>query len=164
MRDKKEREREEIRGKMKYLGGELKCQVAMKTQLFRLLIYSITEPVFQPAGKRRRINAPLLRAIALALRKFAANSTPASPVYENEWKLHCKIKHGFWIMKLLSMKHATADFSTKWKRTRKWRNIIFKYIRYARWLACALEILICVISNSNLRQTHWKKSCLSQMR
>lgn len=131
-------------------------------RLFRLLIYSITEPVFQAAGERRwRINAPLLRAIALALRKFAANSTPASPVYENEWKLHCKIKHGFWIMKLLPVKHVTTRTSQQRENTQKWRNIIFKYIKYARWLACALEILICVISYSNLRQTYWKNSCLS---
>lgn len=48
------------------------------------LFIPLQKPVFQRAGERRRINAPLLRAIALALRKFAAYSTPASPVYENE--------------------------------------------------------------------------------
>lgn len=143
------------------LGCYMKTQALPLTYLFHYRSQYFNAQV----RSGRRINAPLLRAIALALRKFAANSTPASPVYEKEWKLHCKIKHGFWIMKLHPVKRATTrNFSTKRKRVRKWRNIIFKCITYARWLMCALEILICIISYSNLRQIHWKKSCLIQMR
>jgi len=83
-RDRKESEEEKTCSEMKYLGREIKMPGCHEdTGSSAYLFIPLQKPVFQRA-ERRRINAPLLRAIALALRKFAANSTPASPVYENE--------------------------------------------------------------------------------
>jgi len=76
LRDNKKRGREDVRqneisrGEIKMLG----CHEDTGSSAY--LFIPLQKLVFQRASERRRINAPLLRAIALALRKFAATQHP----------------------------------------------------------------------------------------